>query len=201
MSAVALVTARRLAGVDEAGRGPLAGPVVAAAVILHPEREIGGIADSKQLSASTRTELARRIKAGACSWAIAWADTAEIDALNILGASLLAMCRAVERLGVAPDHVCVDGNHCPRVRRACTVEAIIGGDASVPAISAASILAKTWRDAWMARLDLRHPGYGFSRHKGYATEEHLAALARLGPCRIHRRSFMPVARLLEGVAL
>jgi ribonuclease HII len=198
MSAVALVAAERLAGVDEAGRGPLAGPVVAAAVILDPEIEIAGIADSKQLSPGTRTELARLIKAGASAWAIAWADTAEIDALNILRASLLAMCRAVERLGIAPDHVCVDGTHCPRLRRSCTVEAIIGGDGSVPAIGAASILAKTWRDAWMERLDLCHPGYGFARHKGYATAEHLAALARLGPCRLHRRSFMPVARMLES---
>lgn len=198
MSALPLFVARRLAGVDEAGRGPLAGPVVAAAVILHPDRAIEGLADSKQLSAESRESLAPLIMAGASAWAIAWADVAEIDALNILAASLLAMRRAVDRLGVTPDHVCVDGNHCPRLAPGRTVEAIIGGDASIPAISAASILAKTWRDAWMARLEARHPGYGFARHKGYPTAEHRAALARLGPCAAHRRSFGPVARLLEG---
>jgi ribonuclease HII len=185
-----------MAGVDEAGRGPLAGPVVAAAVILHPERGIVGLADSKQLCAATREELAGLIRSRAAAWAVGWADPAEIDALNILAASMLAMRRAVDRLGVAPDHIVVDGNCCPRVVRACRVEAVIGGDASLPAISAASILAKTWRDAWMERLDRRHPGYGFARHKGYPTREHLAALGRLGPCSIHRRSFGPVARLL-----
>jgi ribonuclease HII len=198
MSALPLFIAQRLAGVDEAGRGPLAGPVVAAAVILHPGRDIVGLTDSKQLSAASRGELARLIMARASAWAVAWADAAEIDALNILAASLLAMRRAVDRLGVAPDHVCVDGHRCPRLARGCSVEAIIGGDARVPAISAASILAKTWRDAWMERLELRHPGYGFARHKGYPTAEHHAALARLGPCAAHRRTFGPVARLLDG---
>jgi ribonuclease HII len=169
--------------VDEAGRGPLAGPVVAAAVILHPER-----ADRRagRLEAARRG-LARGAVAAhhgrASAWAIAWADAAEIDALNILAASMLAMRRAVDRLGVAPDHVCVDGNRCPRLAPGCTVEAVVRGDASVAAISAASILAKTWRDAWMERLELRHPGYGFARHKGYPTAEHRTALARLGPCR------------------
>jgi len=189
---------RRLAGVDEAGRGPLAGPVVAAAVILHPERNIAGLADSKVLTAASRDALAGLIMARASAWAIAWADAAEIDALNILAASMLAMRRAVDRLGVMPDHVCVDGNRCPRLAIACSVQAVVGGDASIPAISAASILAKTWRDAWMERLELRHPGYGFARHKGYPTAEHRAALARLGPCAAHRRSFAPVARLLAG---
>jgi ribonuclease HII len=200
VSALPLVGPRRVAGVDEAGRGPLAGPVVAAAVILHPQRDIAGLADSKQLTAASRDALARLIMARASAWAVAWADAAEIDALNILAASMLAMRRAVDRLGVAPDHVCVDGNRCPRLAIVCSVEAIVGGDASMPAISAASILAKTTRDAWMERLELRHPGYGFARHKGYPTAEHRAALARLGPCAAHRRSFGPVARLLAEAA-
>ncbi|MFU8820343.1 MAG: ribonuclease HII [Gammaproteobacteria bacterium] len=198
MSALPLFATQRLAGVDEAGRGPLAGPVVAAAVILHPERDITGLADSKTLSAASREALARVIMADAGAWAIAWADAGEIDALNILAASMLAMRRAVDRLGVSPGHVCVDGNRCPRLARGCTVEAIVGGDAVVPAISAASILAKTFRDAWMERLELRHPGYGFARHKGYPTAEHRAALARLGPCAVHRRSFGPVAKYVHG---
>jgi ribonuclease HII len=198
MSALPLFAAHRVAGVDEAGRGPLAGPVVAAAVILHPARDIAGLADSKTLSVGSRNELSGLIMANASAWAIAWADAREIDALNILAASLLAMRRAVDRLGVAPGHVCVDGNRCPRLARGCTVEAIVGGDALVPAISAASILAKTFRDAWMERLELRHPGYGFARHKGYPTAEHCAALARLGPCAVHRRSFGPVAKYLHG---
>lgn len=198
MSALLMLAASRLAGVDEAGRGPLAGPVVAAAVILHPDEDIAGLADSKQLSAAARATLAPLIQLRARAWAVAWADAAEIDALNILFASMLAMRRAVDRLTVTPAHVCVDGNRCPRLTRGCTVEAIVAGDASLPAISAASILAKTWRDAWMERLELRYPGYGFARHKGYPTPEHFAALARLGPCAAHRRSFQPVARLLGG---
>jgi len=198
MSALPLFAAHRVAGVDEAGRGPLAGPVVAAAVILHPDRDIAGLADSKTLSAASRLELSALIMDNASAWAIAWADAGEIDALNILAASMLAMRRAVDRLGVLPGHVCVDGNSCPRLARGCTVEAIVGGDARVPAISAASILAKTFRDAWMERLELRHPGYGFARHKGYPTPEHRAALARLGPCAVHRRSFGPVAQFFDG---
>ncbi|MFU8896418.1 MAG: ribonuclease HII [Gammaproteobacteria bacterium] len=198
MSALPLFAAQRVAGVDEVGRGPLAGPVVAAAVILRPDCDIRGLADSKQLSAATRARLTQLIMARASAWAIAWADAAEIDALNILGASMLAMRRAVDRLGVAPDHVQVDGNRCPRLARLCTVEALVGGDASVPAISAASILAKTWRDACMERLEQRYPGYGFARHKGYPTAAHREALLRLGPCAAHRRSFGPVARLLDG---
>ena len=198
MSALPLFAAQRVAGVDEAGRGPLAGPVVAAAVILDPAREIPGLADSKALSATARAALAELIRTRSSAWAIAWADAAEIDALNILAASMLAMRRAVDRLAIAPVHVQVDGNCCPRLGRGCTVEAVVGGDASVPAISAASILAKTWRDAWMERLELRHPGYGFARHKGYPTAEHRTALLQLGPCAAHRRSFAPVARLAAG---
>lgn len=198
MSALPLFATQRVAGVDEVGRGPLAGPVVAAAVILRPDCDIRGLTDSKQLSAATRARLTQLIMARASAWAIAWADAAEIDALNILGASMLAMRRAVDRLGVAPDHVQVDGNRCPRLARTCTVEALVGGDASVPAISAASILAKTWRDACMERLEQRYPGYGFARHKGYPTAAHRETLLRLGPCAAHRRSFGPVARLLDG---
>lgn len=198
MSGLPLFATVRVAGVDEAGRGPLAGPVVAAAVILRPRCRIRGLADSKQLSAAEREVLAPLIMAKAIAWAVAWADAAEIDNLNILAASLLAMRRAVDRLGVAPAHVQVDGNRCPRLVRGCTVEAIVRGDGSVPAISAASVLAKTWRDAWMERLELRHPGYGFARNKGYPTAEHREALLRLGPCAVHRRTFTPVAqRLLE----
>lgn len=198
MNALPLLDTARMAGVDEAGRGPLAGPVVAAAVILDPSRPIAGLADSKALSAAAREALAGQVRANALAWSIAWADTAEIDALNILAASMLAMRRAVDRLSVRPAHVCVDGNRCPRLGPRFTVEAVVGGDASVPAISAASILAKTWRDAWMVRLDRRHPGYGFARHKGYPTADHCAALAARGPCAAHRRTFGPVARVLAG---
>jgi ribonuclease HII len=190
----------RLAGVDEAGRGPLAGPVVAAAVILDPAREIAGLADSKQLDPGSRRALAQAIMGHARAWAVAWADAPEIDALNILAASMLAMRRAVDRLGLAPDHVVVDGNRCPRLARGCTVEAVVRGDATVPVISAASILAKVWRDAFMERLDGHYPGYGFGQHKGYPTPAHRAMLARLGPCPAHRRSFAPVTRLLGGGA-
>jgi ribonuclease HII len=183
-----------VAGVDEAGRGPLAGPVVAAAVILDPERPILGLKDSKQLSAEQRERLAPEIRARCLAWAVAWADHEEIDRLNILQASLLAMARAVAALVLQPQRVLVDGNRCPPVPQ--PVDAIVKGDSLVPAISAASILAKTERDAAMCRLDALYPGYGFAVHKGYPTAVHLAALERQGACAIHRRSFGPVQRRL-----
>ncbi len=183
-------------GVDEAGRGPLAGSVFAAAVVLDARRPIDGLADSKQLSGTVRERLAREIRSRARAWAIASASVEEIDRVNILQATLLAMRRAVEALGMTPGEVCVDGLHAPRV--ACPCRAIVDGDALVPEISAASILAKTARDAEMALLDRRFPGYGFAQHKGYGTPEHLAALKALGPCAIHRRSFEPVQLLLQA---
>jgi len=177
------------AGVDEAGRGPLAGPVVAAAVILDPARPIRGLADSKVLTPERREVLAKRIRERARAFAVALAAVDEIDTLNILHASMLAMQRAVEALEISPEEVLVDGNRCPSV--AYKVRAIVGGDACVPSISAASILAKTSRDAMLRELDREYPLYGFARHKGYATPEHLAALALHGPCPAHRRSFSP----------
>ena len=177
-------------GVDEAGRGPLAGPVYAAAVILNPARRINGLADSKILAAERREVLAGRIKERAIAWAVARASVEEIDRLNIFRASLLAMRRAIETLAVAPEEVWIDGRHCPEI--SCRARAIVDGDALHPVISAASILAKTARDAEMTALHFLYPQYGFDRHKGYSTPEHLAALARLGPCEIHRRSFEPV---------
>jgi ribonuclease HII len=180
----------RLCGVDEAGRGPLAGAVFAAAVILDPARPVQGLADSKLLDPARRTRLADAIRRDALAWAVASATVAEIDELNILRASLAAMARAIERLGVDPGEVVVDGLHVPGTR--WPERAVVKGDRLVAAISAASILAKTARDAEMAGLDLRFPGYGFARHKGYPTPEHLAALRSLGPCEIHRRSFRPV---------
>jgi len=183
-------------GVDEAGRGPLAGPVYAAAVILDPAARIVGLADSKQLSASRREELAGQIRRHALAWAIASASVAEIDAINILQASLLAMRRAVEQLSIAPSVVLVDGKQCPTI--AYPVEAIVRGDSKIPAISAASILAKTARDAEMLRLHQLYPVYGLDRHKGYPTAAHLAALARHGVCEIHRRSYAPIRKLLQA---
>ncbi|MBK6601134.1 MAG: ribonuclease HII [Betaproteobacteria bacterium] len=183
---------RLIAGIDEAGRGPLAGPVVAAAVILDPARPIAGLRDSKLLSAARRDELAVVIRARALAWSIAAADVDEIDALNILQATLLAMRRACEDLDVVPDEAWVDGDRCPAL--ACPARAIVKGDRDVAAISAASILAKTARDALLVELDRVYPAYGFARHKGYGTAEHLAALAALGPCPAHRRSFAPVAQ-------
>lgn len=185
-----------IAGVDEAGRGPLAGPVFAAAVILDPDRPIAGLADSKKLSAKTRGRLAAEIRERALAWAIASSSVSEIDALNILQASLLAMRRAVEVLSPAPDQILVDGLYCPKV--SMSARAIVRGDASEPCIAAASILAKTARDAEMLCLHASYPEYGLDRHKGYPTASHLAALLAHGPAVIHRRSFAPVHRLLEG---
>ncbi|MEX2353267.1 MAG: ribonuclease HII [Gammaproteobacteria bacterium] len=182
------------AGVDEAGRGPLAGPVIAAAVILNDARPVSGLADSKKLSATKRQLLAAEIRDKAVAWAIGRVDNLEIDRINILQASLLAMQQAVEALTVIPAQVLVDGNQCPRL--SCKVTAIVRGDQSVPAISAASILAKVTRDEEMIRLDALYPGYGFARHKGYPTREHIEALARLGICAIHRRSYAPVTQAI-----
>ena len=185
-----------ICGVDEAGRGPLAGPVYAAAVILDPAAHIPGLADSKVLSAMRRLELAEQIRRHALAWAVASASVAEIDAINILQATLLAMRRAVERLSVAPSEVLVDGNRCPLI--GYPVKAIVKGDSKIPAISAASILAKTSRDAEMLRLHQLYPRYGLDRHKGYPTAAHLAALERHGVCEIHRRSYAPIRKLLQG---
>ena len=188
-----------ICGVDEAGRGPLAGPVVAAAVILDPLRPVSGVDDSKKLSARRRESLAEEIRAKALAWAVAAASVEEIDRLNILNASLLAMQRAVEQLvassGRAPERVLVDGKHCPPI--AYPVEAIVGGDSKVAAIAAASILAKTARDAEMLRLHRCYPQYAFDRHKGYPTALHRQTLLSHGACPEHRRSFAPVARLFE----
>lgn len=177
-------------GVDEAGRGPLAGPVVAAAVLLDPLQPVEGLADSKVLSAERRDSLAVVIRARCLACAVAEASVEEIDQLNILQATLLAMRRAVEALRVRPEYALIDGNQMPRLP--IPGRTIVAGDASEPCISAASILAKTARDAMMQVLDAQHPGYGFARHMGYATPEHLSSLARLGPCKMHRRSFAPV---------
>ncbi len=184
-----------VAGVDEAGRGPLAGPVAAAAVILNPEQPVAGLADSKKLSAGRREELAREVRASALAWAVAWADPAEIDALNILAATMLAMRRAILGLSLTPAVVQVDGNRLPDLRfgdRRLAGEAIIGGDDRVAAISAASILAKTVRDRMMIELDRLYPCYEFARHKGYGTAVHRARLEEFGPCREHRFTFAPV---------
>ena len=184
-----------VAGVDEAGRGPLAGPVVAAAVILSPGHLLHGLADSKKLSANRREELAGEIRSHALAWSVAWSDAAEIDALNILGATMLAMRRALLGLPIMPARVQVDGNRLPDLRigdSRVRGEAIIGGDAKIPAISAASIIAKTTRDQIMVRMDQLYPHYEFARHKGYGTEIHRARLQEHGPCEQHRRSFAPV---------
>lgn len=185
----------RVCGIDEAGRGPLAGPVVAAAVILDPAQPIEGLADSKLLSADRRSALALVIRERCVAFAVAEASVEEIDRLNILQATLLAMRRAVEALGGCAQYALVDGNQMPRL--AIPGRAIVAGDASEPCISAASILAKTTRDDRMRSFELEHPGYGFARNMGYPTPEHLATLHRLGPCRLHRRSFAPVRALLD----
>lgn len=182
-----------LAGVDEVGRGPLAGDVMAAAVILDPRRPIDGLADSKKLTELQREKLYVEICAHALSWSVARASVVEIDELNILHASLLAMHRAVETLHRQPEHVLVDGNKLPRWRYSS--EAVVQGDDRVPAIAAASIIAKVTRDREMVALDAIYPGYGFAQHKGYGTKVHLAALQTLGATPIHRRSFAPVREL------
>jgi ribonuclease HII len=190
----------RVAGVDEAGRGPLAGPVVAAAVILHPGRRIRGLRDSKALSPAERERLAGLIRERALAFGIAWADREEIDALNILQATLLAMRRALLALPVWPTHVQVDGDRCPCIADlggGCTLEAIVAGDARIAAISAASILAKTCRDAMMRSLDGCYPGFALAVHKGYGTPQHLDALRVRAPSPLHRRSFSPVRQELQ----
>lgn len=186
-----------IAGVDEVGRGPLAGPVVTAAVILDPQRPIAGLADSKALSEKRREALFDEIRENALCWAIGRCEVAEIDQLNILQATMLAMQRAVAGLDPAPSHVLIDGNRCPALP--CSAEAVIGGDGIVPVISAASILAKVTRDREMVALDRQYPGYGLAGHKGYPTKSHIAALESLGVTPIHRRSFAPVRRLLGDV--
>lgn len=184
-----------LTGVDEAGRGPLAGPVVAAAVILDPGQPITGLADSKVLSPARREQLAGLIRARALAIGVGWADPEEIDRINILQATLQAMRRAVASLGTAPGRVQVDGNRPPPLGDlpgVLRVETIVRGDGKVAAISAASIIAKTWRDQLMNQLDTRFPGYGFAIHKGYPTAAHLRALDSLGISPVHRRSYAPV---------
>ncbi|MGB7288607.1 MAG: ribonuclease HII [Candidatus Macondimonas sp.] len=188
-----------IAGVDEAGRGPLAGPVMAAAVILHPDRPIAGLADSKELSPKRREALYIQIVERAQAYAIGRAEVAEIDHLNILQASLLAMSRAVQALQVIPGIVWVDGNQPPRLPM--PVRTLIQGDRDGGPISAASILAKVCRDREMARLAVLYPDYGFERHQGYPTAAHVAALMRHGPSPIHRLSYAPVRRALAGAAL
>ncbi|MFZ1570668.1 MAG: ribonuclease HII [Thiolinea sp.] len=184
-----------IAGVDEVGRGPLAGAVVAAAVILDPAQPIMGLADSKKLSAKKRETLAAEIRLKALAWSLGRAEVEEIDQLNILQATFLAMQRALESLAIQPEHVLIDGNRCPRINY--SMEAIVGGDALVPAISAASILAKVSRDAELVRLDQLYPAYGFAQHKGYPTPSHLNAIRQHGVLPIHRRSFQPIKTLVS----
>ncbi|OOZ41194.1 ribonuclease HII [Solemya pervernicosa gill symbiont] len=186
-----------VAGVDEVGRGPLAGPVVAAAVILDPEQPIEGLADSKKLSEKRREILAEEIREKALAWALGRAEVAEIDEINILQASLLAMRRAIEQLDPLPEHALIDGNKCPTLLP-CSAESIVKGDSKVASISAASILAKVSRDHEMVEMDRIYPGYGLAGHKGYPSKKHLQALEELGITPIHRRSYAPVRRLLES---
>lgn len=184
------------AGVDEAGRGPLAGPVVAAAVILDPENPIQGLDDSKKLSEKRREKLEQEIMQKALAWALGRAEASEIDRINILQASLLAMQRAVEALEISPVHALVDGNRCPQLT--CTVDAIVKGDSLHACISAASILAKQSRDREMKELDQKYPEYGFAIHKGYPTRAHIESLERHGVCAIHRLTFAPVRKILQS---
>lgn len=188
-----------LCGVDEAGRGPLAGAVYAAAVMLDPARPIAGLNDSKKLSAKARERLAFIIKAESLAWSVAFSTVEEIDRLNILQATLLAMQRAVAGLGVRPENVWVDGNRCPDWD--FSSRAVVDGDALVPAISAASILAKTTRDAVMVELHAHYPQYNFAGHKGYGTAAHLKAIKQYGPCPEHRQSFSPVREMLAQASL
>jgi len=190
-----MLNLRLICGVDEAGRGPLAGPVYAAAVILDPRRPIRGLADSKVLSEKKRIALAEKIKQRALAWSIASSSVEEIDQINILQASLLAMKRAIEALHVLPHHVMVDGLHCPKI--VMPAEAIVDGDSKIASISAASVLAKTARDDEMCRLHDLYPQYDFARHKGYSTRDHLQRLQMHGACPIHRRSYAPVRELLS----
>jgi ribonuclease HII len=184
-----------IAGVDEAGRGPLAGPVIAAAVILDPDRPIEGLADSKVLSEKRREKLAVEIREVALAWCVGRAEVEEIDQINILQASLLAMQRAVQGLAIKPQLALIDGNRCPTLD--CDSQAIVKGDSIVAAISAASIIAKVTRDHEMYELDVEYPGYGFARHKGYPSKQHIAALQELGVSPVHRCSYAPVKRVLE----
>lgn len=188
-----------VAGVDEAGRGPLAGPVFAAAVILNPKKNIRGLADSKILTAKRREQLEKKIYSDALSWAVGRAEVHEIDNLNILQASLLAMERAVAALTLIPELVLIDGNQYPKL--SLQMKTVINGDATIPAISAASILAKVARDREMILLSEQYPDYGFAEHKGYATKRHLTALNALGPSPIHRRSFAPVQKFFVQTSL
>ena len=189
-------SAQLIAGVDEVGRGPLAGAVVAAAVILDPAQPIEGLADSKKLSAKKREALAAEIRLKALAWSLGRAEVEEIDRLNILQATFLAMQRALEGLAIQPDQVLIDGNRCPKINYA--MQAIIRGDALSPAISAASILAKVSRDAELIRLDQLYPAYGFAQHKGYPTPMHLNAIHQYGVLPIHRRSFKPIKILFQN---
>jgi len=187
--------AGRVAGVDEAGRGPLAGPVIAAAVILDPARPVSGLRDSKQLSAGRRECLYEEITAAALAWATGRAEAEEIDRINILQATLLAMQRAIDALHPAAEHVLVDGNRCPRL--SIPAQAIVKGDSRVAVISAASIIAKVTRDREMIELDRQFPGYGLAQHKGYPSKAHMEALEQLGVTPQHRRSYAPVRRIVE----
>jgi len=191
-----MIKPKKICGVDEVGRGPLAGPVVAAAVILDPQQPIAGLADSKKLSEKKRQLLSQEIKQKALSWKIARASVEEIDELNILHASMLAMKRAVEGLSIQPDHAMVDGNRLPDLDM--SAEAIVGGDNLVDCISAASIIAKVSRDDEMVELDAVYPGYGLAGHKGYPTKKHREAIEQLGVTDIHRKSFAPVKRFLKN---
>jgi ribonuclease HII len=191
-----VIPAGRVAGVDEAGRGPLAGPVVAGAVILDVENPVAGLKDSKCLSASRRERLFDEIQEKALAWSVAYASVEEIDSINILQATMLAMRRAVDALRPTAEYALIDGNRCPEL--SCPARAIIKGDSRVAAISAASILAKVTRDREMQVLDAKYPGYGLAQHKGYPSRAHIEALEMLGASPVHRRSYAPVRKLLEG---